>query len=325
MHKTILSCLFTVFFAFSFAQKENFVFPPSQKEKNPKEYDPWFTGPLLCPSANCLDPGLFNIQPYLFYTETFPDSGSHSHSFEEANYVQYGLLNFLDITFFFHLFYNDKDHKHDFGFGDSTLMFGFQVLRQIPHTLTPSIRITLGENFPTGKFRNLDPDKLSVDSLGSGSFKTKVSLNVSKIVYWIKYHPIALRLYIPFSVSSLVLVKGFNSYGGGYNTYGKVRPPYSFSTVFAFEVSLTQRWVYSMDFWYQYDSKTTFKGKNPGTNLDGTIASCDNLASQNLSISSSIEYNINENFGFISGVWFTVLTKNSSDFISYSTSFTYTF
>jgi hypothetical protein len=314
MSKFVISFLLAILFTCSFAQEG----------KNPKEYDPWFTGPLLCPSANNLDPGSFNIQPYLFFTETYPDSGAHQFTVEESNYVQYGLLKYLDVTFFFHLLFNEKEHENSFGYGDTTVSFGLQALKQVPHTLTPSIRITIAQTFPTGKFRNLDPTKGSVDSFGAGAFRTKVALQISKTVYWIRYHPIAFRLYFPFSVPSLVLVKGFNASGGGYNTYGKVRPPYVFSSVFAYELSLTQRWVFATDFWYEYDSKSTFSG-NPGTNIDGTIASNGSLAGHTLSIAPAIEYNVNSDFGFIAGVWFTALTKNTSDFVSYAISFTYTF
>ena len=314
MKKYILSCLFAALFTCSFAQEE----------KNFKEFEPWYTGPLLTPSANNLEPGFSNIQPYLYYTDTYPDSGSTLHTIEQSNFVQYGLLDFLDVTFFFKMLNNERDHHHCFGYGDTSLSFGIQLLRQKEHTPTPSIRLTIGETFPTGKYRNLDPDKLSVDSMGGGAFRTKISINFSKIVYWMRYHPMSLRLFLPVYFQSLVQVKEFNAYGGGYNTYGKVRPSYVFSPFFSFEVSLTQRWVYAMDFSYEYDSKTTFSGER-GTNIDGTVASCESDASQIFAIAPAIEYNLNTDFGFIAGVWLSLATKNASDFVSYIFSFTYTF
>ncbi len=32
--------------------------------------DPWFTGPLLAPSAHVVPGGYINLEPYLFYTVT---------------------------------------------------------------------------------------------------------------------------------------------------------------------------------------------------------------------------------------------------------------
>ena len=36
-----------------------------------KMFNPWYTGPLLTPSAHILPPGYFNIQPYLFLTNNY--------------------------------------------------------------------------------------------------------------------------------------------------------------------------------------------------------------------------------------------------------------
>lgn len=314
MIKSILTFLFAMLLTWSFADKP----------KDEVEPGPWFTGPLLTPSATNLDPGSSNVQPYLFYTDFDSHSGPHTYTLDEANYVQFGILSWLDTTIFFHVLYNEKLHSHSFGYGDTSITFGFPLLRQVRHTPTPSIRLSIQETFPTGKFRNLDPEKLGIDSFGGGSFRTKIAIDFAKLVFWVKHHPMNFRLYIPISIPSLVQVRGFHSYGGGYNTYGKVRPSYIFAPCGSIEVSLTKNWVYAMDICYEYDSKTSFSG-NPGTDIDGNEVSNENKSSQIFSIAPAIEYNVTENFGYIAGVWFTLATKNSSDFVSYIFSFTYTF
>lgn len=294
----------------------------SQKTE-PHEFNPWYTGPLLTPSASCLDPGSANIQPYVFYT-VIDSSNGNITNVDTLSFLQYGLLKFLDVTFTFHYLYNHQKHINASGYGDTSLSFGIQLLRQKIHTAIPSIRITIGESFPTAKYNNLNPKKLGLDGFGKGSFSTNFSFNLSKIVYWITLHPISFRFVTSLSIPSLVLVKDFNSYGGGYNTYGKVRPPILLSPQFSLEYSFNQRWVYAMDINYLYTTRRTFAGDN-GTNSDGTVASSTSGPSQTLSIAPGIEYNFNENLGIITGFWFPIYRKNSSDFFSYIFSFTYTF
>jgi hypothetical protein len=291
-----------------------------------KIYDAWFTGPLITPSGNNLEPGLCNYQPYLFYYDFEPTNpnDSHTKSVQTDNYVQFGLLDFLDMTIIFHLIYNHKNSINTFGYPDTDIVFGIQLLRQEENTPIPSLRLTIGETFPTGKYQNLDPNKSSLDDFGLGSFRTNLSFNMSKKVFWIKNHTLNFRLTNSVAIFPLVLVKNFNTYGGGYNTYGKVSPPLSYAGRFAFELSLTQRWAYAMDFEYIYTSKIKFSG-NPGTNADGSPATVGGKSTQIFSIAPALEYSFNENLGIISGFYFSLYTKNKGDFFSYSFSFTYSF
>lgn len=314
--------LFIPFFSFLYASEN----------QDYKAFDPWFTGPLNTPSASCLSPGECNFQPYIYYFD-FRPKGKHFHikpdssdtlSLQMVNFIQYGLLDFLDATLTVNLMYNHKHTVNTFGYGDTNLSFGIQLLRQKENTPIPSIRLCIAENFPTGKYQKLDPDKNAMDAFGSGAFRTSISLNLSKIVYWMKYHPISFRLANSFYVPSLVLVKGFNNYGGGYNTYGKVSPPLAYAGRFSFELSFNQRWAYAMDFEYDYTSKTTFTGI-AGTEQDGTPASCSSSSSQLFTIAPALEYSLNENLGFIGGFWFPLYAHNISEFLSFSLSFTYTF
>jgi hypothetical protein len=46
-----------------------------------KMFNPWYTGPLLAPSAHILPPGMFNVQPYLYITNNHAkyDESGHAH------------------------------------------------------------------------------------------------------------------------------------------------------------------------------------------------------------------------------------------------------
>ncbi|KPK32956.1 MAG: hypothetical protein AMS24_02680 [Chlamydiae bacterium SM23_39] len=297
-----------------------------------QEYTPWYTGPLLTQSADNLSPGQGNIQPYLFVLDSFAeyDSSWHRHRVDKTIvtntllFLQFGIFQFLDGTLRLSGFYKHKKNKDIVKLGDSAFEFGIQLLKDKKNSNIPSVRVVISERFPTGKYDNLNPNKGGIDATGKGCYETFVSLNLSKIVYWIKMHPTRFRLSLSYSFPSKVSVKNFNSYGGGYNTSGKVTPPNLFITSFSFEYSFNRNWVYAMDFLCLKAKKTKFSG-NPGTTIDGKTASNAPPSLIQISIAPAIEYNFSKNLGIITGAWLSIAGKNVEDFISYVFSVTYTF
>jgi len=134
----------------------------------------------------------------------------------------------------------------------------------------------------------------------------------------------AFRLNLAYAYAPKVSVKGFNSYGGGYNTKGKVSPGNNKIVVFAFEFSLTQKWVIANDVTQMWNEKTTFSGIN-GTKTDGTEASSTQKSSKRTTLAPALEYNFSPNLGFIAGPHFSVAGKNSTEFTDWILSVTYTF
>lgn len=292
----------------------------------------YFTGPLLTPSADNLEPNQMNLQPYIYVIDNYAKYDSSWHhlttntdlSINSELYVQLGLLKFLDVTFDFFASYNKLDDIDSFEYGDTTVTFGLQILKDEKGTFKPSIRLCLEETFPTGKYKKLNPNKNGIDSSGSGSYETGINLVFSKIVYFIKNHPINLRLSFNQSIPTKVKVEEFNTYGGGFNTSGKVRPPFSFVLASAFEFSFTKHFIYAMDFVYQRSSSTKFHGEN-GTDQYGNIASNTSGSSVLFSMAPALEYGFTENLGILAGAWFSVFGKNSKDFKGGVASVTYTF
>lgn len=292
--------------------------------------EPLYTGPLLTPSADNQAPGTFNIQPYLFVTDdkAVYDSSWHKRTAPKAHIItadstfQFGLNNFLDITFDIFSIYQKKDGKDSYQMGDSYCEIGFQILSDEKNTYKPSIRFVVRETFPTGKYQKLDHQKFWTDAAGSGSYVTSLSLNLSKIVYWMKYHPIRFRLSGSYSFPTKVHVRDFHSHGGGYNTDGVISPSNIFRTFFSFEFSFTRKWVFATDFLYHYASSSSFTGEN-GLTVDGQEAKNSHPSAIQISLAPAIEYNVSPNFGMIAGVWFSVAGKNTADFISYVFSFTF--
>lgn len=297
-----------------------------------KTYDPWYTGSLNATSGSNLGKGLISIQPYLSYYDVYgqyTQSWGH-HSVPNIRYgeldvyFQMGLNSWLDATVNSKCYYKESRHEETFQFGDSSIFFGLQLLAKKDFTPIPSIRLTLKEIFPTGKYKNLDPKKNGIDAGGQGSYQTSITLILSKVHYWIANHPISWRIDFEYSVPAPVKVKNFNAYGGGYNTKGKVAPGMGYQLILSLEYSFTQRWAYAMDFIYYYSAKDKFKGY-AGTNSNGTPASMYSPSSAYVVLSPALEYNFNANLGIIGGLYFTVAGKNSQQLISGQLSLTYTF
>lgn len=298
-----------------------------------KVYDPWFTGPLLAPSAHNIAPGLCNVQPYLFITDQYGqfDSSWRYHSVHNSLQVnplviiQTGITKFLDITGTFQLFYNQKEGQYSWEYGDTQLGLGLQLLLNYPRWYVPDMRLTITESFPTGNYQKLNIQKQGTDASGSGSFETIFSLNMQKTLHDVKlfsaFHlnPFSIRLSFAYAIPAPTDVKGSNTYGGGPGTRGRVKPGNIFTFIGSIEYSLTQQWVLASDFEFVDAQASTFSGTLGAGNSMGVGSS------SQISMAPAIEYNVNENFGWIGGVWFSLWGRNSSDFVSGLISFTYTF
>lgn len=299
-----------------------------------KMFNPWYTGPILAPSAHLMDPGSYNIQPYLFVTWNYgkyQQSGKMERSptmFQVSPQIpiQIGITSWIDAVVTLQAQYNKENDRSYFDFGDLPISVGFPILKEGPYI--PAILFSVQEVFPTGNYQKLNPTKNGIDATGAGAYTTNFYLNFGKVVWWWWLaHPMAFRLSLKYGVPSDVHVKGFNNYGGGYGTDGKVKPGQSFSADFGYEFSFTQHWAAALDIVYNYSFKTTFRGNLGRVGQDPTsqAASVGGPYNDQLSLAPAIEYNWNENLGAIAGAWFTVWGRNSTAFASGVVSVTYTF
>jgi hypothetical protein len=296
-----------------------------------KIFNPWYTGPLLAPSAHIIPPRNYNLQPYLFITGNYgkySESGSFysTPTLFQVNpqaVFQFGIIDWMDGIVTLQGVYNKENNHSYFNIGDFPISLGFGLLKEGPYC--PALLFSIKETFPTGKYQKLNPEKGGIDGIGDGSYQTSFYLNTSKVVWWWSYaHPMAFRLSLEYTIPSTVKVKGFNTYGGGYGTNGKVHPGQSFSADFGYEFSFNQKWVGALDIVYNYSKGTHFSGYK-GVDALGKEASVGGPFNDQLSLAPAIEYNVNENFGYIVGVWFTVWGRNSTAFASGVFSLTYTF
>ncbi len=290
-------------------------------KKAEKMFNPWYAGPLLTGSANVAPMGSIVLQPYVFVTNHYARFNSRRDSICLPDLVQVntpfilqtGLLPRVDITVTPQYIYNHQNAISYNGIGDTSLALGISLFQETPYI--PAMKVGITESFPTGKYENLSSNKNGLDALGSGSYATTFSFNVSKVIWWSLLHPTRLRLSLNYKVSSKVEVEELNAYGGGNGTKGKVKPGDSFTTNFAFEYSLNQKWVFATDFSYVCSKKTRFRG-TLGTSATGEAASVGAPDSDQLSLAPALEYLFTPNIGILAGGWFSVYGKNSFHFAS---------
>lgn len=277
---------------------------------------PWFTGPLLTASAHVVAPDHFNLEPYLFVTDTYGsyDDEWHAHSVPKTLEIrplvsfQLGICKNIDFTTSPRAFYTRKQGKASVQFGDLPLGFEFQLLNDTAENWSPAIKLTVREFFPTGKYQKLNPDKNGTDGVGSGSYRTEFDLVFGRLFHTGGAHYLNARVAFTYGMFSHTHVKGFNSYGGGHGTSGTVRPGSHFDILLGLEYSLSLNWALALDVVNVYGNKTSFSGK--------TAAKVGGPSFDQVSLAPAIEYNFNEALGIIGGAWFTVGGRNTSQFVS---------
>lgn len=295
-------------------------------------FNPWYTGPLLTPSANMMPPGYGNVQPYLFIIDSYAsfDSERVSRSNKSSEItlnpslsMQFGITTTMDISLAVQGFGNWQYEESGGGYGDMGITVGWPITRQ--GLYLPAIKFTLSQSFPTGRYQHLSTNGYGLSGTGAGAWSTRFGLAITKLLFWNTQHPLNTRLFVGYTVSTPVTVHGFNSYGGGYGTKGRVHPGGSFEIDLGLEVALTQNWVLANDLVYTFQNATHFSG-NPGTATPGgAVASVGGPYSDNLSLAPAIEYNFSPNLGLLFGTQFSVYGRSSSNFASAIMSVTWTF
>lgn len=302
----------------------------SQAEKDlqiaKKMFNPWYGGPLLTGSGNVMPPGYVNIGAQLQLTDyyaSYNGSGKSvpADSIVEANpslSLGFGLVSRVDLNIGLGWDYQYQLGEKYFGWQDVSAKLAFSLAKE--GSYMPAVKFSIKEVFPAGKYKNLDPQKASVQGLGDGAYKTEFGLNFSKVVWWSLIHPMQLRLSLNYGIASEIKVKNFNSYGGGFGTDGKVDYGNYFKSSFGYELSITQKVVWAIDLAYEYSGKKTFRGIY-GTSAQGTQAAVGGPSGYRVSLAPAIEYNFTPDIALISGVWFAVCGRNKSDFIAGIVSF----
>ena len=279
---------------------------------------PWFTGPLLAPSASCNKLREVSWQPYLFFTNTF---GTFDNNWNRKNTsdmwaiqplidITYGIASFMDLEVTPSFVYQTSGGSSSIRMNDTPLFLGFQALRQSEASWFPDLRISLHQIFPFGQCDKLNPKKNGTDSSGKGSFQSGVSFDFQKTFKMSVEHYFRLRWSISgILFASNVHVTGLNAYGGSPATNGDVTPGKTYTFYLSGEYTATRNWGFTFDTVYTLITPDHFSGTK-GRSLVGSPTS------HQISFAPAVEYNYSESFGLIAGTWFTLVGKNASQFYS---------
>lgn len=302
----IILAAFLLFFTILTSQCEGLSPPYGAKDS------PWFTGPLLTPSARVVAPGHYVLEPYLYWTEF---NGIYTNDWRQKSLPKFyeittqlvykiGIIEGVNIGGNIQEFYGWTRGKSAFAFGDMPIGFDLEVYKGTHWFL----KLSLQEIFPTGKYDKLDPKKLGTDIGGAGSYVTSAAFTIGHLHHFCGDHFLSTRLNIAFFAPAPVGVKGLNVFGGDPSTSGRVYPGNAISLFLGAEYSLTKNWSLACDIGGQYSGKNHFKGKS--------LVPVGTPSSAQFSVAPAIEYNWNETVGLIAGTWFTFAGRNSSRFIN---------
>ncbi len=283
-------------------------------------YEPWFTGPLLTPTANVVPKGHYNIQSYLFFTNIYGHYNAHweNHSMPHLFIgsfvldVQFGLSKICDFQFNPLVLYKHQKGIHAWSFGDIPISLGFQLYKADPAGLAVKLRFLA--TLPTGKYQHLSLHKQGLDAGGLGGYFPGIALVFGRTFQMGCSQFLATRLSLSYHVPTPVHVKGLNSYGGGPHTRGKVFPGQFFISLLGLEWSFSQRFVLACDLEYIHTNKIRFKGERG--HLNGIPHLIGAASKEQISIAPALEYNFNQSVGIIAGCWFTVAGRNIPAFAS---------
>lgn len=301
----------------------------------PPEIPPqaWLTGPLIAPTGAVIPFGHFEIESYFYFNATTGAYNANWNSVSaENNFFTinpqilffFGLTSWMDINITPQFSYNHTANQNSVHFGDFPVALDFQLMDPSYTPYFPGIKFTIRETFPTGPYQNLNPAKLLTDQTGQGTFATTFNLVLYDVYHLCKDHFLSTTYSAAYTVGTPVNVHGFNTYGGGYGTEGKILPGDIFQAIVSFEFTLTQNWALALDNVYTHTNASLFFG-NPGKTLTGGVASIGTPSSEQISFAPAVEYNFSSNLGIIAGCWFTACGRNSPIFRNAVVSINYTY
>jgi len=311
---SLLLCLFFILICGIDASRGEPITDPSQTA-------PWFTGTLLSTRGTSLGKGHTIVQPYVFYTRYGGlynhnwrlQSATTSRSLTQQTYIVYGPMDSVDIQIAPQWIGNHARGDSSGGFGDFPVQLGVQAWRSPLESWVPNVRFWMQEIFPTGRYSDLTPGKADLEGTGGGAYATTFGIALEKAIPFGGEHVLRYRFNATYGIFSSVEVRGFNAYGGGFGTTGRVTPGSVTTMTVAAEYSLTRRLVLALDIGFQTVNATHFSG-DPGLDVQGRPALVGQGSSNLVTIAPALEYSWNQHVGVLAGPWMSVRGQNTSEF-----------
>jgi hypothetical protein len=307
-----------------------------------KDECPTTFGPIIADTAIPIDKGKFALQTTFgmgFTTHNFSPSWrriSAEGDFKSlgmAMKLTYGLWNNLEVYAvipYIHNWANNVqelgprgERAADFGgLGNILLTFKYRLVEETQ--TVPTVSAIFTPSFPTGHFRHLNPGRLGMDRLGSGSYNFTTGLNVSKylspfIVYGNLWYTMGTAYTSNEDRSPLVHDENGDLVEGDPESTRVRNYPRDFVTVnLAAEYPLTKKWIALVELTSTWDSGRLIGHK-------ANVAPTPLLNLVPLSIVPGIEYMATDKFSLALGVKIDLTGKDTPANIAPFLSMVYAF
>lgn len=285
---------------------------------------PFLPGTILSWPSSSLDRNQFSFSGYIFFTSVYGQYSPNWRLKKESNLwninqiyeCYYGVTNSIMAAFYLPIITNFSNGKSATHFQDAQLTLGFQISNDTPNSWIPDTRLVFVQTFPTGKYNQLNPDKIDINKTGEGAFQSGFTFVSAKSIVLGK-HILNLKGSLTYAYPFSVKVKGFHAYGGGNGTRGTAEPGQSINILISPQYSLTNRWSLALDSSLLFQAQSKFSGQK-GVDADGSEATNTLPVSYQFSLFPQVEYNPFPKMGLQWGVYFTCAGKNSPAFCSAS-------
>ncbi len=295
--------------------------------------EPRLAGSLIAPMGTVVPYRDVVVRSYLYLTTHTGDYNQRGRvcSDEENFYslkaqFQYfvGLNSWCDLNVVPQFLLNTTSNQYYFNAGDLTVGLDFQLMPDDFTSYFPGVKLAIREVLPTGNFQRFSPRKLFADETGFGTFATQFNLVLYKLFHLRALYWASATVSAQYTLNTPRDVHGFNAYGGGFGTKGKVIPGNGFQGIISFELTLNKNWAVALDNIYQYINATEFIGI-PGISFYGTFADIGSPFSEQFSFAPALEYHWSQSIRLIAGSWLSAWGRNSTKFRSGVVDFEYVY
>ncbi len=284
-------------------------------EEKKEDKCPATFGPIITDTAIPIEKGKFAVQPTFgmsFVTDTFNkdwrrvSAGGNFQSFAMSWKFTYGLINNLEVYLVIPYFHNwaesvaeagpGGERSAQFGgLGDVSFTLKYRLLEETEKL--PTISAIFTPSFPTGHFRHLNPSRLGVDAIGSGSYIFTTGFNMSKYLK-------------PFILYGNFWYSMQTAYTGD---EGRVYPRDFVTVNLAAEYPITKKWVALLECTSFYDGGRLFGLK--ANTAPGAL----------ISLLPGLEFMATDKFSLAFGVNVDLAGKNTGANVTPTLSMVYAF
>jgi hypothetical protein len=253
--------------------------------------DAWWTGPLIAASAATLPQGHALVEPYVLDIKS-----KDASNYANFDFLYYGLTDWLTIGAIPFAGYVVPKHGNSAaGLGDTELQAQFRLTKYDADSGMPVLSATIRETVPSGKYDRLGDTPAA--GMGSGAYITTFGLFGQTYMWMPNGRILRLRLDLFESLPQTSGLSDASVYGTPASFHGKAKLGAQFQEDFAFEYSITRKWVAAMDVIYGVNNAGSVSGQVGSLPLDYGLGS-----SRPWAFAPALEYNWSGNYGVILGV-----------------------